>query len=52
MDYKEIYQEWLANPYFDEDATIAAETQAYFSQLMKHRFPDIQYIIMNNEHNK
>lgn len=42
----------IYNPYFDEDATIAAETQAYFSQLMKHRFPDIQYIIMNNEHNK
>ena len=38
MDYKEVYQEWLENPYFDEDTKAELRSIAGDEQEIKERF--------------
>ncbi len=38
MDYKEVYQEWLENPYFDEDTKAELQSIAGNDQEIKERF--------------
>ena len=38
MDYKELYQEWLANPYFDEATKEELKSIADDENEIKERF--------------
>ena len=38
MDYKEIYEEWLSNPYFDEDTKKELQAIKDDDQEIKERF--------------